>query len=206
MHGLKTHRWNRIFGEDGKSLIFAMDHAAAFGLMEGLERPGQVIRKVREGGADAILTTYGISTRFADEIGAMGLILRVDGGSTLLAEQRGPMRLVYDVYDALRIGADAVGAMGMPGSRFEAETPPCLPVAATASLAGGAWTTSATTPEGRSTPPTCPAQGVWPSTCCSKTISSTRPAMTRPLKRSAWPNPWSVWCAAYARHRFSGPT
>ena len=34
MFGLKTHRWNRIFREDGKSLIFAMDHASAFGTME----------------------------------------------------------------------------------------------------------------------------------------------------------------------------
>jgi DhnA family fructose-bisphosphate aldolase class Ia len=126
MFGLKTHRWNRIFREDGKSLIFAMDHASAFGTMEGLEKPGEVIRQVRAGGADAILTTYGISTQFATEIGTMGLVLRVDGGSTLLAKDRGPMELVYNVEDALRIGADAVGTMGMPGSRFEADTLPYL--------------------------------------------------------------------------------
>ncbi|RLC62688.1 MAG: aldolase [Chloroflexi bacterium] len=126
MIGLKTHRWNRIFREDGKALIFAMDHAGAFGLMEGLEKPGEVIRKVRAGGADAILTTYGVCTRFAKDIGTLGLILRVDGGNTLLAKERGPMQLVYDVYDALRIGADAVGTMGMPGSRFEAVTLPYL--------------------------------------------------------------------------------
>ena len=126
MIGLKTHRWNHIFRADGKTLIFAMDHAGAFGMMEGLEKPGEVIRKVRAGGADAILTTYGVCTRFAEDIGALGLILRVDGGSTLLAKERGPMQLVYDVYDALRIGADAVGTMGMPGSRFEADMLPYL--------------------------------------------------------------------------------
>lgn len=119
MLGLKTHRWNHIFREDGKALIFAMDHPAAFGLMRGLEKPGELVRKVRQGGADAILTTYGTSARFPDAIGDMGLILRVDGGSTTLAEERGPMQLIYDVEDALRVGADAVGTMGMPGSRFE---------------------------------------------------------------------------------------
>jgi DhnA family fructose-bisphosphate aldolase class Ia len=124
--GLKTRRWNRIFREDGKTLVFAMDHASAFGVCSGLEKPGEVIRKVRAGGADAILTTYGVCTRFAGDIGALGLIMRVDGGSTMLAKERGPMQLVYDVYDALRIGADAVGAMGMPGSRFEAEMLPYL--------------------------------------------------------------------------------
>jgi len=126
MVGPKTHRWHHIFRQDGKALIFAMDHAGAFGIMEGLERPGEVIRKVRAGGADAILTTYGVCTRFAEDIGGMGVILRVDGGSTLLAGERGPMQLVYDVYDALRIGADAVGTMGMPGSRFETATLPYL--------------------------------------------------------------------------------
>lgn len=126
MEGLKTHRWNHIFRPDGKAVIFAMDHAGAFGMMTGLEQPGELIRKVRAGGADAILTTYGVSTRFAKEIGDMGLILRVDGGNSHLAKERSPMQLVYDVYDALRIGADAVGVMGQPGSQFEREMLPYL--------------------------------------------------------------------------------
>ncbi len=126
MTGFKTHRWNRIFGEDGKTLIVALDHPSMFGMMEGLEKPGEVLRQVRAGGADAVLTTYGVATRFAEEIGNMGVILRVDGGGSVLAKERGPMQLIYDVYDALRIGADAVGAMGFPGSRFEMETLPYL--------------------------------------------------------------------------------
>jgi len=117
---------NRIFRKDGKSLIFAMDHAALFGLMGGLEHPGEVVSKVRAGGADAILTSYGVSKHFADEIGDMGLILRMDGGASLLAQARGPLHLLYSVKDALRIGADAVGCMGMPGSEFENETLPYL--------------------------------------------------------------------------------
>ena len=126
MAGPKTHRWKRIFRDDGKTVIFAMDHAGMFGMQEGLEKPGQVISKVRAGGADAILTTYGISTRFAEEIGDMGLVVRVDGGNSNLAKERSPMSLVFDVPSALRIGADAVGTMGWPGSRFETEMLPYL--------------------------------------------------------------------------------
>ncbi|MDY7078374.1 MAG: aldolase [Chloroflexota bacterium] len=126
MLGLKTHRWSHIFREDGKALVVAMDHAGAFGLMEGLRKPGEVLRQVRAGGADAILTTYGVVTRFAKEIRDMGVVLRVDGGGSRLAQERGPMQLVYDVYDALRVGADAVGCMGMPGSKYEAEMLPYL--------------------------------------------------------------------------------
>ncbi len=126
MVGLKTHRWNHIFRQDGKTLIFAMDHAGMFGVMEGLEKPGEVIRQVRAGGADAILTTYGICTRFATEIGDLGMILRVDGGNSALAKERGPTKLIYNVRDALRLGADAVGTMGMPGSQFENSMLPYL--------------------------------------------------------------------------------
>jgi DhnA family fructose-bisphosphate aldolase class Ia len=36
------------------------------------------------------------------------------------------MQLIYSVEDALRLGADAVGTMGMPGSRFESQTLPYL--------------------------------------------------------------------------------
>ncbi len=126
MWGFKTLRWNRIFRADGRSLVFAMDHAAIFGVMEGLERPGEVIAQVRAGGADAILTSYGVCTRFGGEIGGMGVILRADGGTSALSRERHPLHLVYDARDALRIGADAVGVMGMPGSQFEHETLPYL--------------------------------------------------------------------------------
>lgn len=122
----RNRRMNQIFRENGKTLIVAMDHAALFGMMGGLESPGEVIRQVRGGGADAILTTYGVSKQFVEEIGDMGLVLRVDGGLSALAKERGPLHLVYQVQDALRLGADAVGAMGMPGSRFESQMLPYL--------------------------------------------------------------------------------
>ena len=101
MIGLKTHRWNHIFREDGKALIVAMDHPGVFGMM-------------------------GVVTRFAEEIGGMGIVLRVDGGGSSLAKEHGPMQLLYNVYDALRVGVDAVGCMGMPGSVYETETLPYL--------------------------------------------------------------------------------
>lgn len=122
----KYHRLNHIFRENNRTFIFAMDHAILFGMMDGLENPGEAICKVRQGGADAILTSYGVSKRFIEEIGDMGLILRVDGGLSSLAEQRGPLHLTYTVEDALRLGADAVGVMGMPGSRFESQMLPYL--------------------------------------------------------------------------------
>jgi DhnA family fructose-bisphosphate aldolase class Ia len=126
MLSIKTHRLNKIFREDGRVVIFAMDHAGAFGLMPGLEKPGEVVAKVRAGGADAILTTYGICRNFADQIGDMSIVMRLDGGTSKLSPVPGAGQAVYKVPDALRLGAEAVCVMGMPGSQFECDTLPYL--------------------------------------------------------------------------------
>ena len=76
----KTRRLNRILGKDGKALIVAMDHAANQG-PSGLERPGELIPKLIAGGADAIITTYGLA-HFAEELAPVGLIVRTDGGAS----------------------------------------------------------------------------------------------------------------------------
>ena len=120
-------RMNRIFrpGRDsqpGRALIVAMDHGLLDGPCQGLEDPGQTIAKAVEGGADAILTSYGVARRFARELAPIGLILRVDGGSTSLGTSGGPGALFYGVEEALRLGADAVGVTAFPGSPQEMET------------------------------------------------------------------------------------
>ncbi len=115
---LRAHRWNRIFKPDGRTVIFAMDHAAAFGMMDGLEKPGELVKRVADGGADAILTTFGIVKNFGNEIGRMGIVLRCDGGTSKLGAPAAGS-LTVNAYDALRVGADAVGVMGLPGSKFE---------------------------------------------------------------------------------------
>ena len=112
-------RMAHIFREDGRALIVAMDHGSQ-GPMRGLEQPGRILDEVVEGGADAILTSLGIATTFIRKIERCGLIVRMDGGSgfgtpEVHAWQR------YPVSDAVAIGADAVGCMGLIGWPCEAE-------------------------------------------------------------------------------------
>lgn len=126
MSDSKAHRWNRVFSKKGRTVIFAMDHSASFGMMPGLEKPGEVISKVQAGGADAILTTLGVVKNFSKEIGNMSIALRLDGASTKLSNNASSSKLVYDVEDALRVGAEVVCVMGMPGSQSEGETLPYL--------------------------------------------------------------------------------
>jgi class I fructose-bisphosphate aldolase/fructose-bisphosphate aldolase/2-amino-3,7-dideoxy-D-threo-hept-6-ulosonate synthase len=99
-----------------------MDHGLLDGPCPGLEDPGQTIAKIVTGGADAVLTSYGVARRFARELAPIGLILRLDGGATSLGTGSGPGALFYGVEEALRLGADAVGVTAFPGSSQEMET------------------------------------------------------------------------------------
>ena len=119
---LTTRRLNQIFRPNGRALIVAFDHGMIDGPAKGMEQPAATLEKIVAGGADAILTTYGMATRFAKEIASLGLILRLDGGGTKLGKMDGPGAQFYTVEDALRVGADAVAVSAFPGSDKEEAT------------------------------------------------------------------------------------
>jgi DhnA family fructose-bisphosphate aldolase class Ia len=61
----------RIFRNDGRTLIVAMDHGLIDGPCPGLERPAETIAKVTAGGADAVLTSYGAAQSFASALNTL---------------------------------------------------------------------------------------------------------------------------------------
>lgn len=91
----KRLRQSRIFRSDGRALIVAMDHGAYMGPVQGLEKPGEVIRKTVEGGADAFLVTTGIIKQYHQEFEGHGVVWSV------------PPMVDY-VKEAAKLGADAV--------------------------------------------------------------------------------------------------
>jgi DhnA family fructose-bisphosphate aldolase class Ia len=114
-------RMYKIFGADRRALIVAMDHGAGMDVYPDLACPEQPIKRVVEGGADALLATFGIAGKYAQQIGNRGIILRADGGNSELGNYQEPA-LLYSVEDALLLGADAVACMAFPGSPFEKAT------------------------------------------------------------------------------------
>jgi DhnA family fructose-bisphosphate aldolase class Ia len=118
---MNTRRLGRIFRPDGRALIVAMDHGAILGPSKGLERPGEIIAKVVAGGADAIMTSFGIAKHFARELAPVGLILRSDGAPTRLGPDLAAP-VWFGVEAALRLGADAVCVSAFPGHHTERET------------------------------------------------------------------------------------
>lgn len=117
----KNHRLNHIFKEDGRTFIVAVDHGNGFNVLPYMQDPGKVIKELAHNGADAFLATVGLVDKYADSFLDKGVILRLDGGQSMLGGHDKPLKSIVTVEDALRLGADGVITMGFPGSKWEAD-------------------------------------------------------------------------------------
>ena len=64
----KNLRTRRLFRNNGRSLVIAMDHARVFDTVTGLKNIAGVVRAVRAGGADSILTPWGSTVAAAEAL------------------------------------------------------------------------------------------------------------------------------------------
>mgnify|MGYP001075531818 CR=1 FL=1 len=99
-----------------KSVAVAFDHGLSSGPIPGNVNPRQMMAKLVEGGADAILVSPGVAQLCADFFvgkSAPALILRLDWTNMFRSGERlgyeeGRTCLIATVEDAVRFGADAV--------------------------------------------------------------------------------------------------
>ena len=92
-------RMKRMFREDGKSLIVAMDHGQVMGPLPGLIDPAPAIKGVVRGGADAVMTTLGLVEQYGGLIaGRTGFVF----SSPSMEDMESTVKL------AVRFGADAI--------------------------------------------------------------------------------------------------
>ena len=130
-------RMNRIFKPDGKTVIIAMDHGMGMNVNPALDETEAKLKAIVRGGADAILTTFGIMQKYGHILQDVAVILRADGGySSLPSEAGGHPRLLFSVEDALRLGADAVVCNGFPGTPNEQD---CMKNVAELARQGAEW-------------------------------------------------------------------
>ena len=122
MNIFSKKRMHNIFQSDERSLIVAMDHGSIMNVFPDLLSTKTVIEKIVSNGADAFLTTFGIVKEFQKTLGGTGAILRIDGGRSMLGDGPKEYSQLFTVEDALQIGADAVGCMGLPGTDDENRT------------------------------------------------------------------------------------
>lgn len=118
---MNTRRLNHIFRPDGRTLIVAMEHAAIFGPGKGTEQPGETIKQVAAGGADAVMASFGIVGHFVNELAPLGVILRSDGAPTILGpDVSAPVW--FGVEEALRLDADGICISAFPGHHSEQQS------------------------------------------------------------------------------------
>jgi len=118
----KVRRLERIFHSDGNTTIVAMDHPATSGPVEGLIKPADTIKKMIDGGADAILATIGTAKNFEKELARAGLIVRLDFPSSDIVSGVYDCELMIEVEEAVKAGADAVIITAGPGKDIERKT------------------------------------------------------------------------------------
>ena len=103
----KQLRMRRVFRR-GKALVLPFDHPIYFGPQPGNENPADLVALAREHGATAVLLTAGALRTALDEVGDLGIILRID---TTLSHLGGPdtiMHLLHNAEEAAALGADMV--------------------------------------------------------------------------------------------------
>jgi predicted phospho-2-dehydro-3-deoxyheptonate aldolase len=116
MESGKTRRIRRIFRDDSKTFIIAMDHGVTLGPVQGLENMQETVKNVVKGGADAVLVHKGIAKHV--DTHNTGLIIHVSA-STKLGSKPNLKVAVCTVEEAVKLGADAVSAHINIGSEEE---------------------------------------------------------------------------------------
>jgi len=105
----KGIRLKHIFKDDNKTVISALDFGSFVGTVKGIENPRDIVSKVVNGGADALIMTEGFAKATWDIFGGKsGLIMRVTGGCSKFNKSSSLHTLVTSVKEACMLGADAV--------------------------------------------------------------------------------------------------
>ena len=107
-----------------RTVIIAADHGNYAGPMRGLEDPVRAVEAAANAGADAVIVNIGTLRKLpAYAAGRLGIILRIDGGHTIMHPDKSPnSTLTSTVEFAVQSGADAVVAMGYLGTQRETES------------------------------------------------------------------------------------
>lgn len=114
----KQRRLQRIFRDDGRTVIIPMDHGVTLGPVAGLENMQGTVDGLARGGVDAIVIHKGIATNI--DTRRLGLIIHVNGSTELSPDPNRKLQ-VCTVDEAVKLGADGVSIHINVGAVTEAE-------------------------------------------------------------------------------------
>jgi 3-hydroxy-5-phosphonooxypentane-2,4-dione thiolase len=111
------HRLGKVFREDGRTVMLAIDHGYFQGPTSGLERVDLTIPPLA-GEADALMCTRGVLRATIPPPAPRSVVLRASGGPSILKELSDE-QIAVDIEDAVRLGADALAVQVFVGGEQE---------------------------------------------------------------------------------------
>lgn len=116
------NRLARIFKEDGRTLMLAVDHGYFQGPLQGLENPREAVRLLLPY-ADVISPTRGLLTNCIDSKVDKPVILRISGGNSMATRERlSDEAIITSVEEAARLNAVGVSVSVFIGSEHQKQT------------------------------------------------------------------------------------
>jgi class I fructose-bisphosphate aldolase len=102
----KTIRLNRIFKEDGKAVMIAINHGLGMGPVKGIEEMSEILEKILPESPDSLTIHKGMALRFCDQFaGRVPLVLKATNITRFFGPDETP---VATVDEAIKLGADAI--------------------------------------------------------------------------------------------------
>ena len=115
------NRMQRIFKEDGKTVMLAVDHGYFLGPVSRMEEPAKVITPLIPY-ADSLMITRGLLRNCIDPKYNIPIVLRVSGGNSVLNEDLSNEEVTVSMQDAARLGVCAVAISIYVGTAHEHQT------------------------------------------------------------------------------------
>lgn len=118
--GIKN-RMSRIFKEDGRTVMLALDHGYFLGPVSRLEEPAKTITPLIPY-ADALMLTRGVLRNCIDAKYDTPVVLRVSGGNSIIGKDLSNEDITVSVKEAIRLNASAVALSIYVGAEYEHQT------------------------------------------------------------------------------------
>ena len=118
--GMKN-RMSRIFKEDGRTVMLAVDHGYFLGAVSRLEEPRKTIEPLLPY-TDSLMLTRGVLRNCIEAKYNIPIVLRVSGGNSILAKDLSDEEITVSIQDAIRLNVCAVALSIYVGSQHEHQT------------------------------------------------------------------------------------
>jgi putative autoinducer-2 (AI-2) aldolase len=118
--GMKN-RIQRIFKEDGKTVMLAVDHGYFLGPVSRLEEPRKTIEPLIPY-ADSLMVTRGMLRNCIDAKYNIPIVLRVSGGNSIVGKDLSNESITVAFEDAIRLNVAAVALSIYVGTDYENQT------------------------------------------------------------------------------------